>query len=192
MHALEDGKQWFYEGHQGWWQYDERTTTEMEERFKAGDKHCEILIAGFLYVIDFEQMLQYRRNDHTRRRRIKRDFANAPKKGVAGLKTNAEANTVNLPPEQETRDAPPPIPLPPSDCPAGQEDDNGTGGDGVSPSEEDLSATMASLTLGARRDHRRYFDMMEPSQSQQRTTYASRSSRLVLETPSSSSDSDWD
>ena len=31
-------------------------------------------------------MLQYRRNDPSRRRKIKRDQASAPKKGVAGLR----------------------------------------------------------------------------------------------------------
>ena len=31
-------------------------------------------------------MLQYRRNDPSRRRKIKRDLASAPKKGVAGLR----------------------------------------------------------------------------------------------------------
>ena len=35
-------------------------------------------------------MLQYRRNDPSRRRRIKRDVASAPKKGVAGLRMEAE------------------------------------------------------------------------------------------------------
>jgi E3 ubiquitin-protein ligase RNF146 len=33
-------------------------------------------------------MLQLRRNDHSRRRRIKRDLYNVPKKGVAGLRLN--------------------------------------------------------------------------------------------------------
>ena len=36
-------------------------------------------------------MLQYRRNDPSRRRRIKRDVASAPKKGVAGLRTEPAA-----------------------------------------------------------------------------------------------------
>ena len=36
-------------------------------------------------------MLQYRRNDPSRRRRIKRDVASAPKKGVAGLRMEADA-----------------------------------------------------------------------------------------------------
>lgn len=31
-------------------------------------------------------MFQTRRNDHSRKRRIKRDLYNAPKKGVAGLR----------------------------------------------------------------------------------------------------------
>ena len=34
-------------------------------------------------------MLQYRRNDPSRRRRIKRDLASAPKKGVAGLRMDS-------------------------------------------------------------------------------------------------------
>ena len=38
---------------------------------------------------DFEHMLQYRRNDPSRRRKIKRDLASAPKKGVAGLRMEA-------------------------------------------------------------------------------------------------------
>ena len=50
------------------------------------EERCELLIAGSLYIIDFEHMLQYRRNDPSRRRRIKRDQASGPKKGVAGLR----------------------------------------------------------------------------------------------------------
>uniref|UniRef100_UPI0035901015 E3 ubiquitin-protein ligase RNF146-A-like n=1 Tax=Myxine glutinosa TaxID=7769 RepID=UPI0035901015 len=77
---------WFYEGRNGWWQYDERTTGELEEAFSKGWTSLEMLIAGFLYVADLEAMVQYRRNEPTRRRRIKRDLACAPKKGVAGLR----------------------------------------------------------------------------------------------------------
>lgn len=35
-------------------------------------------------------MHQLRRNDPSRRRRIKRDLYNVPKKGVAGLRLNAQ------------------------------------------------------------------------------------------------------
>lgn len=37
-------------------------------------------------MIDFDQMLQYRKTEPSRRRRIKRDLASIPKKGVAGLR----------------------------------------------------------------------------------------------------------
>lgn len=82
--------QWFYEGRNGWWQYDERTSKELEASYKGGERICELLIAGFLYVADLEAMLQIRRNDPSRRRRIKRDLANIPKKGIAGLRTDSE------------------------------------------------------------------------------------------------------
>lgn len=84
---FDEGYQWFYEGRNGWWQYDERTSCELEKKYKKGDKVFELLIAGFLYVIDLENMRQFRRNDQTRRRRIRRDLRNIPGvKGIAGLK----------------------------------------------------------------------------------------------------------
>ena len=55
--------------------------------YKRSQRLCELLIAGHLYIIDFDQMLQYRKTDLVRRRRIKRDLATIPKKGVAGLRT---------------------------------------------------------------------------------------------------------
>ena len=76
----------------GWWQYDERTSCELETAYKRSQRLCELLIAGFLYIIDFDQMLQYRKTEPTRRRRIKRDLASIPKKGVAGLRVNAGAD----------------------------------------------------------------------------------------------------
>jgi E3 ubiquitin-protein ligase RNF146 len=71
----------------GWWQYDERTSAELESAYKRGERSCELLIAGFLYVADFDGMVQLRRGDPSRRRRIKRDLATIPVKGVAGLRT---------------------------------------------------------------------------------------------------------
>lgn len=80
------GYQWFYEGRNGWWQYDERTSHELEAAYGSGQRACEVLVAGFLYIIDFDRMVQLRRNDPSRRRRIKRDLSSIPKKGVAGIK----------------------------------------------------------------------------------------------------------
>lgn len=84
---------WYYEGRNGWWQYDERTSRELEDAFSKGKKTAEMLIAGFLYVADLENMVQYRRNEHGRRRRMKRDVLDIPKKGVAGLRLDTEAVT---------------------------------------------------------------------------------------------------
>lgn len=88
--ALEDGTQWFYSGNNtGWWRYDPRTNGDIEEKYKTGVDKFDILIAGFIYVIDLEQMVQYRKTDSSRRRTIKRDqISNVSTKGVAGLKLN--------------------------------------------------------------------------------------------------------
>lgn len=77
--------QWFYEGRNGWWQYDERASSTLEESFKTVTRSCEIIIAGFTYVVDFLRMIQYRKNNPARCRRVKRDRAGADHKGVAGL-----------------------------------------------------------------------------------------------------------
>lgn len=84
---------WYYEGRNGWWQYDERTSRELEDAFSKGKKTAEMLIAGFLYVADLENMVQYRRNEHGRRRKMKRDVIDIPKKGVAGLRLDADSVT---------------------------------------------------------------------------------------------------
>lgn len=47
---------------------------------------CEVLIAGFLYIIDFTKNIQYRRYEPYRRRRVKRDLVNIPIKGIAGIR----------------------------------------------------------------------------------------------------------
>lgn len=49
---------WYYEGRNGWWQYDERTTTEIESAFSQSLLKCEVFIAGHFYVIDFANMCQ--------------------------------------------------------------------------------------------------------------------------------------
>ncbi|XP_075162458.1 ring finger protein 146 isoform X2 [Haematobia irritans] len=90
--ATDDGYQWFYEGRNGWWQYDDRTSQDLEEAFKKGERSCTILVAGYVYIVDFDAMIQQRQNEPARCRRVKRDLATIPKKGVAGLRI--EGNTV--------------------------------------------------------------------------------------------------
>lgn len=65
----------------GWWKYDERSNTELETAYSAGDPACTLLLAGTLYNIDFHTMTQVRRSDQTRRRRVRRDTPMFPSKG---------------------------------------------------------------------------------------------------------------
>lgn len=82
---------WFYEGRNGWWRYDNRTSVEIEEAHLNQEKTVNVQVAGYVYVIDFEKMLQFRQNGQSRKRKIKRELASTPKKdllnikGVAGL-----------------------------------------------------------------------------------------------------------
>jgi len=73
---------WYYEGVGGWWEYDERTCVELEKYHQSQHDSApaafELLIAGFIYVIDLENSVQYRRGYPSRRRRIKRDLAGIP------------------------------------------------------------------------------------------------------------------
>lgn len=77
----------------GWWLYDERTSQEIEDSYKKGDKFCTILVAGYVYVVDFESMLQQRQNDPSRKRQVKRDLSTTPKKGVAGLRIDGSTES---------------------------------------------------------------------------------------------------
>lgn len=77
--------QWFYQGKAGWWQFEERNSTELEDSFANGQQCLEMLICGTLYVVDFVSMEQYQKNYPTKRRRIKRDVKSADCRGVAGI-----------------------------------------------------------------------------------------------------------
>ncbi|KAH7642179.1 wwe domain containing protein [Dermatophagoides farinae] len=46
---------WFYEGYNGWWLYDEQTSNDIETAYQNEELFVEVLIAGFIYVIDFEK-----------------------------------------------------------------------------------------------------------------------------------------
>lgn len=147
--GFDGGYQWFYEGRNGWWQYDERTSKELENSYKKGEKSVELLIAGFLYIVDLENMLQMRRNDPSRRRQVKRDFGTIPKKGVAGIRTEPPTSThTDDPCPPEVRPASPTegrtdniVPITPSNTPqsptSGRESPN---------QEQDLQATVERIS----------------------------------------------
>ncbi|EAT45007.1 AAEL003680-PA [Aedes aegypti] len=94
--------QWYYEGRNGWWQYDERTSQELEESYQKKERFCKILVAGFLYIVDFEHKCQIRQNDPSRIRRVKRDLATIPKKGVAGLRLETNDLTAGAAPSSNS------------------------------------------------------------------------------------------
>jgi len=85
--ATEDEFTWYYEGRGGgWWEYDCRTSQELEEVHSAGVLELEMMIAGYIYIIDFTSMVQKRKSAQQIQRKIKRDKNVIDKIGVAGLK----------------------------------------------------------------------------------------------------------
>ena len=80
---------WFYEGSQGCWQYETRTSGGLEDVHTRGIRKLELLIVGYIFIINFENMCQYQRDDPSKCRRIKRDLFNISKKGVAGIQIQA-------------------------------------------------------------------------------------------------------
>ncbi|XP_026316888.1 uncharacterized protein LOC113227988 isoform X2 [Hyposmocoma kahamanoa] len=70
----------------GWWKYDERSNSELEAAFNSGETACKLLLAGALYCIDFQNMVQVHSRNHTKRRHVKRDTPTLPAKGIAGIK----------------------------------------------------------------------------------------------------------
>lgn len=83
---------WFYEGFAGWWQYDDRTSDELESAFVKQLPSYEVQVAGYIYTVDFVHMTQKRKDNSGRKRRIKRDLKDCEKKGIAGIKLSAIGN----------------------------------------------------------------------------------------------------
>ncbi|XP_038223455.1 E3 ubiquitin-protein ligase rnf146 [Zerene cesonia] len=79
---------WYYEGRDGWWSYDERSNDDLESDFNAGKTECKLLVAGAMYCVDFNTMIQFQLNDPGRRRKVKRDSIKHPSKGIAGIRKN--------------------------------------------------------------------------------------------------------
>jgi len=83
---------WFYQAGNGrdWWQFEERNSQDLEECFETDSTgRAEMLICGQIYVIDFSEMTQRRKNGTGRIRRIRRGDRQDGSKclGVAGMKT---------------------------------------------------------------------------------------------------------
>ncbi|XP_050429009.1 E3 ubiquitin-protein ligase rnf146-like [Adelges cooleyi] len=86
IETLDDGYQWFYEGKNGWWQYEKRTSEEIEQNFKLSNMKFDLLICGTMYTIDLDRNVQFSKECPNRRRKVKRENANnIAVKGVAGV-----------------------------------------------------------------------------------------------------------
>lgn len=71
---------------EGWWSYDSRSNQEIEESYDSKKPNTfDILICGEIYTLDFGQMVQYMKNNPTRKRRIRRERKGFHMKGVAGI-----------------------------------------------------------------------------------------------------------
>lgn len=70
----------------GWWEYDPRANDDLETAYLAGESKVELLIAGYVYLVDLHGMMQYRKSDPGRRRAVKRDKVGTACKGVAGIR----------------------------------------------------------------------------------------------------------
>ena len=81
-----DHYQWLYEARGGgWWAYEERLSAEIEKAYNQNLERVHVQVSGYMYVVDFKEMKQYRHEKPERQRRIKRDIVSAPVKGVAGI-----------------------------------------------------------------------------------------------------------
>ncbi|VVC28077.1 Hypothetical protein CINCED_3A014804 [Cinara cedri] len=82
-----DGYQWFYECRSGgWWQYEKRTSEEIEQNYQLNNKRFDLLICGTLYTIDLDLNMQYNIDNPARRRKLKRENGNKLLvKGIAGI-----------------------------------------------------------------------------------------------------------
>ncbi|XP_013190879.1 E3 ubiquitin-protein ligase RNF146-B isoform X2 [Amyelois transitella] len=105
---VEGSYQWYYEGRNGWWKYDHRSNVDLEAAYNDKRADCTLLIAGQLYVIDLQNMVQLRRSDTTKRRRVRRDTTALPAKGIAGIKifkdeTKCDSEDTNHADDSSTR-----------------------------------------------------------------------------------------
>ena len=93
-----EAMQWQYEGRNGWWLYDTRSLREIDKAVAHNETKLEVLIAGFVYVIDLDKMIQYRKDHPNRIRRIRRHLIEPnTTKGVAGIKifNDMTSNSIN-------------------------------------------------------------------------------------------------
>lgn len=93
----ENSHSWFYEAKNGgWWMYEQRTSAEIEKAFNEQKESIRVQISGFFYIIDLDNMVQYREGMSERQRRIRRGHAKTQHvKGVAGISIKTSTDKSN-------------------------------------------------------------------------------------------------
>ncbi|XP_073947192.1 E3 ubiquitin-protein ligase RNF146-A-like isoform X1 [Choristoneura fumiferana] len=96
--------QWYYRGERGWWRYDERSNFELETAFNLRVSEFSLRLAGADYIVNFQTMVQMRKGDRTKRRKVRRAAPTLPAKGIAGIK-NKECQLEEIESEKEFNEA---------------------------------------------------------------------------------------
>lgn len=82
-----NGHYWYYEGYRGWWLYDADTNRHIEDAYQRGESTLERFIAGSTYIIDVVNLVQQRKDQDGRPRKICRATLELENiLGMAGLK----------------------------------------------------------------------------------------------------------
>lgn len=70
----------------GWWQYDSRSSADLERARDDGEAEVSMLLCGSLYTINLNDMVQISQSVPTRKRNVRREHVAVQRaKGVAGL-----------------------------------------------------------------------------------------------------------
>ena len=66
--------------------YEGKTSDEIERGYITHAQSIKVQISGFMYIIDYERMLQFREDHPNRQRKMKRDAVSGDGvKGIAGI-----------------------------------------------------------------------------------------------------------
>ncbi|CAJ0920563.1 unnamed protein product, partial [Mesorhabditis belari] len=82
---------WVYKARgNGWWRYDPRTEKDINDACRLGKQKCEVNTCGMTFVIDFQEMVQYRKDTPDVQREISRadgeqDLTRMQIRGIAGV-----------------------------------------------------------------------------------------------------------
>lgn len=76
-----------YESLGGWWQFEERTASELESAVISGLAQFDTLICGSIYTLDLSKMIQFKKDRPWQARKLLRELpSKVERRGIAGIK----------------------------------------------------------------------------------------------------------